>query len=109
MTRGLGAFLVIAACAPSPQSVAPGPLVPTADGFDVGGTGLEIGFGRAEAGAIEAATKLLGRPPADRISKGRCSRASWSDGLTMYFINGAFAGWADPTARGGSAVAGVPC
>ncbi|MBL4557903.1 MAG: hypothetical protein JKP98_14895 [Rhodobacteraceae bacterium] len=39
------------------------PLLPAEQGLDVGGTGLEIGFGRTEASTIDAVAYLLGGPP----------------------------------------------
>ena len=109
MIRALTAFLMLAACAAPPPPAMPGPLVPAEDGIDVGGTELQIGFGRSEEGAIAAASKLLGLPPDRRAELGSCSRAVWKDGFTMSFRQRAFIGWTDPKARGGALNGGETC
>jgi hypothetical protein len=69
------------------------------DGLRVGQTGKEIGFGRAEAGAVTAAVKLMGRQPTSRQTLRECragpiDTAHWDTGITMYFTSGDFVGWA---------------
>ncbi|MEO1790110.1 MAG: hypothetical protein AAFR34_10425, partial [Pseudomonadota bacterium] len=70
-------------------------------GFGVGGTGMEIGFGRAQDGAITAATRLIGREPAEIDTVSGCTLARWRDGPTMIFRNRAFIGWIADQRRAG--------
>ena len=73
-------------------------LVLAPEGFEVSGTPLEIGFGRSEAGAIAAASKLLGSVPSEVVTATTCERGSaktvgFAGGVEMQFIDGAFSGW----------------
>ena len=77
----------------------PGAIVLAPEGLDIAGTGLEIGFGRAEQGAVKAVQKLMGRPPSSRQSRRDCAGGPldaihWDGGLTLFFRDGAFKGWA---------------
>lgn len=93
----LAAALLLAGCATPatvpPLSAGPDPLRPGPGGVDVAGTGQEIGFGRAQAGAEAAVSRLIG-PPEARASCPRGGEVvSWPTGLAMHFPGGAFAGW----------------
>jgi hypothetical protein len=75
-------------------------LVPAAQGIDVAGpgvgTGQEIGFGRAQAGAVAAAARVLGEEPGPATVPPGCAltEVAWRRaGLAMTFDGGAFAGW----------------
>lgn len=91
------AVVLLTACsAPAtvpPLSAGPDPLRPGAGGLDVAGTDLEIGFGRAEAGAVRAVDRLIGPPSAREPCPGGGSVLRWPTGLVMHFPGGAFAGW----------------
>ncbi len=65
-----------------------------AQGIDVGSTGLEIGFGRAEQGAIAAMTRLTGSQPQRGATPcPAVTSARWPDGAVLYFESGTFVGW----------------
>lgn len=87
--------LACAGCAAAPVSAPPPSdrLVLQDSGFGVAGTGMEIGFGRTQEGAITAAAKLIGRNPAEIDTNGACTFARWRGGPTMVFRNRAFVGW----------------
>ncbi|WP_068116166.1 hypothetical protein [Tropicimonas marinistellae] len=81
-----------------------------ATGIGVGATGMEIGFGRSEPGAIVAMSKLMGMEPAvvARACPGMRA-ARWPDGTALYFEERpydppAFVGW-----RAGADNAGRTC
>ncbi|MDV7141304.1 hypothetical protein R3X27_01275 [Tropicimonas sp. TH_r6] len=82
----------------------------TSDGIEAGATGREIDFNRAEPGAIEAMSKLMGQGPVS-VSQA-CSglrAARWKDGTTLFFElkpydPPAFVGW-----RRASGQAGQTC
>lgn len=71
----------------------------TASGIQVGATGMEIDFGRTEAGAVAAMSKLMGRAPASVAAACPGLRAAhWPDGTALYFEERrwdppAFTGW----------------
>jgi hypothetical protein len=107
---GCVALAVLAGCA-APVPDRP-PLLPAEQGLDVGGTGLEIGFGRTEGSTIDAVAYLLGGPPDSRGPAPGCPGrvARWAaDGLTLYFTDGDFDGWAWRGADGGLRSAGRVC
>lgn len=92
----LAALALLAGCAAAALPPAPRPeaLVPGPSGLAVRGTGLEIGFGRAEPGAVAAAARLLG-PPLGRVpcegEPGTVVR--WPLGLALHFPEGGLSGW----------------
>ena len=103
MTRRatIAALLVmtLTACLPTSRD-APEVPVMTLDGggIEPGVTRLRIDFGRAQIGVIETVSRLLGERPASVVPNTGCGagdvvRAVWSDGLTLYFEDGNFAGW----------------
>ena len=77
-------------------------LVPASGGLDVAGSGgREIGFGRAQAGALASAERASGgtaRP--SRCGGGR--EAFDLEGLTLIFENGRFVGWRDEERSAGA-------
>ncbi|RBI84714.1 hypothetical protein DRV85_12250 [Rhodosalinus halophilus] len=87
------AVLGVAACAAAPAPSPETRLRLAAQGFEVAGSGLEIGFGRAPEGAEAAVSRLLGRAPSDRIVRGDCTAVRWAGGLEMRFRDRAFVGW----------------
>jgi hypothetical protein len=57
-----------------------------------------ISFGRARAGAVDAATKLVGAPPSGTRTLSECGAGpvqavSYPGGLTLNFTGGGFSGW----------------
>ena len=102
--RALAAALLLAACASStpPPPTRGAPLVPTQTGVDVPGTGREIGFGRALAGAERALARLQGAP--DRRPCGGAGVILVTGDLEMHFPGGTFTGW-----RQGERTAGRLC
>ena len=108
------AVLCLSACGPAPTggSSARGDLLPAADGLRVGSTGLEIGFGRAQTGAVAAAAKLVGRQPEAVTTRDGCgpvrlTEVRWRDGLTMSFRTGEFVGWRMEGSRAAAAAASL--
>ncbi|MFV0333769.1 MAG: hypothetical protein ACK5JR_06825 [Tropicimonas sp.] len=96
--------LWLAACAETggqramPSAPAADPVF-VAGGIQAGATGREIGFGRTEAGAIAAMSKLMGRAP-ERVTSAcpGLRAATWADGTALYFEERrwdppAFTGW----------------
>ena len=113
MRATLAACLLAAGCAAAPIATTPrvsGPpaaalrLVPAPNGLDVAGSGgREIGFGRAQAGALAAAEKASGGTAAPiRCGGGR--EAFALEGLILVFETQRFVGW-----RRGEAEAGRGC
>ncbi len=83
------------------------------DGLGVRGTTREIGFERAQLGAVTATSKLVGRQPSETSPLGGCAggpmdAVRWSNGLTLFFQDGDFRGWRQdgpgPTTATGLAV-----
>jgi hypothetical protein len=99
----IAALLALCACAPSsaPDPAAATGIVPDALGLQPNGSTLRIDFGRAEAGAVPVAARLLGKDPVYRGPVAGCAltAARWDDGFSMWFDRGSFVGWTDP-ARG---------
>ena len=95
--RAIALTLLAAGCAAPaavpPLSAGPDPLRPGAGGIEVAGTGLEIGFGRAEEGAVEAVSRLIGPPGSRRPCGPDGAVVAWPTGLAMHFARGDFAGW----------------
>jgi hypothetical protein len=96
--RAALALLLLAGCAAPavvpPLSAGPDPLRPGPAGIAVAGTDLEIGFGRAQDGAVTAVARLIGPPEAQAPCPGGGGVVTWPTGLAMHFPGGAFAGWA---------------
>ena len=96
--RALAAALLLAGCAAQPAvpplSAGSDPLRPGPNGIAVAGTDLEIGFGRAQEGAAEAVTRLVGPPDAQSPCPGGGAVLVWPMGLAMHFPDGTFTGWA---------------
>ena len=104
MMRALAAALLVSACASAgaPPPMRGAPLVPTATGVDVPGTGREIGFGRALPGAERALSRLYGAP--DRRPCGGTGVILVTGDLELHFPGGTFTGW-----RQGGRMAGRLC
>ncbi len=80
----------------SPPSVAG--LTPDAQGLQPNGTELRIDFGRAQVGVIETVSRILRDDPSGITTNSECgagavTAASWSNGLTLNFLDGDFDGW----------------
>ena len=98
----LAALALAAGCTGSAGAPPPDPaaLVPGPAGVAVAGTGLEIGFGRAKAGAVAAVSRLIG-PPSGRAACNGPSAAGggpgevvrWPSGLALHFPQGTLTGW----------------
>ena len=91
--RGALLLLLLAACGPSsaPPPLRGAALVPTPTGVDVPGTGREIGFGRALAGAERAVASLYGAP--DRRPCAGAGVILLTGDLELHFPGGTFTGW----------------
>jgi hypothetical protein len=90
----LGFVLILSACAaPAPPPARETALRLAPGGFDVAGTGREIGFGRAPEGAIAAVSRLLGASPDARNLSDGCETVRWAGGLELAFRDWALAGW----------------
>lgn len=109
MKRLLAAAGLAAACTPVAAPELPSArgltLVPGQSGLAVSPTALEIGFGRAEAGAVAAAARVQGRPAGRVEQLAGCTRYVWRDGLAMDFREGAFVAWRTGDGQSG----GNPC
>jgi hypothetical protein len=88
-----------APAAPAP-AVAAAPLVLEGSGLRIPGASppRTLGFDMDEAATIDALTKALGRPPTERGENAECGGggmkfAKWKDDLTIWFLDGRFAGW----------------
>lgn len=91
--------LALLGCVAAPAPVT-GPArvhTPDAAGIAVDGTALRVDFGRAEAGAVAAVSRLQGRGPQGAAPcPGGAARAVAWEGLTLYMQGGAFVGWSRP-------------
>ena len=87
----------VAACAAPPPPAPPpraGALVPGPSGLAAAGTGREIGFGRAEEGAVAAAARVLGPPSGRAPCEGVPGTVvRWPSGLALHFPEGGLSGW----------------
>lgn len=104
--RALALFLTLGACSPVATSS------PDAVGLHADGRGLQplstplrIDFGRSEAGAVAAVTRLLGNGHVERVDQPDCGAGPivayrWANGLTLNFRKGAFVGWTSAKGRG---------
>jgi hypothetical protein len=108
MRRGAaGLALLLGACAApvaAPRAPAPG-LVLDPEGLHPAGSALRVDFGRAEAGAVAAVSRLLGTGPVETTAMQECGAGpvkavSWANGLTLNFQNGTFLGWVSQQGRG---------
>lgn len=59
-----------------------------------------LAFDAPQAEAVQALTKALGRPPTERGSNEECGGggmafAAWEGEITVWFLDGRFAGWDD--------------
>jgi len=92
------AVFALSACATAlPQPQATG-LMPDSGGLQPAGTNLRIDFSRAEAGAVETVSRILGARPAATVDQAECGAGPvravrWQSGLTLNFQDGDFAGW----------------
>ncbi|MEM8631493.1 MAG: hypothetical protein AAGF74_09665 [Pseudomonadota bacterium] len=87
------AFVGLAACAHEPRTdLAKSSLILADSGLNVAGTGLEIGFGRAQAGAVASVSRFLGLP-STRLAGAGCTAVRWNAGFEMVFLEGDFSGW----------------
>ena len=96
--RRLGALLLLAliatGCTPAVPEDPPLGMVLAPDGVRQADSPLEVGFGRAEKGAVDAVVKLLGEYAWERSRVWGCGIAvDWLIGFRMIFVDGAFAGW----------------
>ncbi len=90
------------------------PLRPDRAGLAIAGNDQRIDFGRAEAGAIAAVTKVLGAAPVSRTDNAECGAGPATlvkyDRIDLLFQGGAFRGWStdDPrTAAANGLSAGI--
>lgn len=104
--RIAGAFALLAGCVAAPPPLG---IVPAETGIDVPGSTLEIGFGRAAPGAVDAVSRLIGSDPLQSVGPPGCRVVRWRDGFELHARNGAFTGWRDARARTGAAAAGDIC
>lgn len=100
-----------------PTDPVPTGLTPDVAGLQPAGTALRIDFGRAQAGVIDAVSRLLVSRPTDVTVQPECgagtiTAATWRDGLTLNFLDGDFVGWtlSEPglVTAGGLAVGDTP-
>ncbi len=104
----IAAILAVAACSGPLDTVGPESLPARGLSLDSGGiqpdgTPLRIDFGRYFPGTVRAVSALLGDEPADdQVTFCGAGLASlgWANGLTLYFRDGTFVGWASAEGRG---------
>lgn len=96
----MAALIALAACAaPTSTTRDSGttPLRPDPNGLAIPGSAQRIDFGRAEAGTVEAVTKLLGAPPLGRSVNSECGAGPTTivkyGPIDLLFLDGAFRGW----------------
>lgn len=94
----LGAMVLLSGCVGAPREPAPPPISLDAQGIQPTISGLRIDFGRAQVGVIDTVSRLLGEGPDAIVTNAECgagpiTAASWGDGLTLNFQDGAFVGW----------------
>ena len=97
MRAGWLAVLALSACGPAPPPQIAG-LVPDSGGLQPAGTNLRIDFSRAEAGAIDTVSRILGARPSEIVDQTECGAGPvravrWQSGLTLNFQDGDFVGW----------------
>lgn len=95
----LGALVILAGCATAPMVSRDTPSIElTETGLGPAGSPLQIDFGRAQQGVLDAVTALQGEGPRDAGVNGECGAgpvfaANWDNGLTLNFQNDRFLGW----------------
>lgn len=95
----LGLPAVVAACGTGSGDTSGGPqrIRPDAGGIAIQNTDLRIDFGRAEAGAVAAVTKVLGSQPQERTVNRACGAGPVAvvryPQIDLLFQDGAFRGW----------------
>ncbi len=95
------AVLTLSACAAAPPPDPATPrmgLIPDSGGLQPTRTHLRIDFSRAEAGAIDTVSRILGHRPAEVTDQAECGAGPvravrWQSGLTLNFQDGDFSGW----------------
>lgn len=90
--------LALSACVTTPREPEPPPLSLDGQGLQPTVSQLRIDFGRAQLGVIDTVSRLLGEGPDEIVTNTECgagpvTAATWENGLTLNFQNGAFAGW----------------
>lgn len=81
---------------PGPASAPELVLVPAPGGLDVAGSsGREIGFGRAQAGALASVAKVEGAVPVSVPCGGGRQAFRTAAGLRLVFEDARFVGWSD--------------
>ena len=98
MRAALVFVLALSACATALPDQSPMGLVPDSGGLQPAGSDLRIDFSRAEAGAIDTVSRLLGARPARIVDQADCGAGPlravrWPTGLTLNFQDGDFVGW----------------
>lgn len=98
MRAALAALLVLSACASAPEQPQIAGLTPDRGGLQPAGTPLRIDFSRAESGAIDTVSRILGARPTGIVDQAECGAGPiravrWQSGLVMNFQDGDFAGW----------------
>jgi len=89
-----------ASCTPAVPDDPPLGMVLAQDGVRQANSKLDVSFGRAEKGAVEAVVKLLGEYSWDRTRVRGCGIVvDWLIGFEMTFVDGAFSGWAAKPGR----------
>jgi hypothetical protein len=94
----LSVALALSACVTTPREPAPPVLSLDAGGIQPTVSQLRIDFGRAQVGVIDTVTRIMGGGPTQITTNTECgagpvTAASWRDGLTLNFQDGAFVGW----------------
>ena len=97
-TIAVCAMLILSGCVTTQREPAPPPIALDAQGIQPTISGLRIDFGRAQVGVIDTVSRLLGEGPDQIVTTAECgpgsiTAASWGDGLTLNFQDGAFVGW----------------
>jgi len=82
-------------------------------GLNVSGSGgLEIGFGRAMPGVVEAVARVTDTRPGDPQTNRECgvgpvTAVRFANGLTLNFMDGAFEGWVATAPGSGATQSGL--
>ena len=99
--------LFVAGCGAAPEpDGSPAGYAFDVNGIALVGAPLRIDFGRSEAGAVAAFSRLQGRDPSGSSDCGDGVRAvRWPGGVSLQFRDGAFLGWSRPDGTS----AGVIC
>ncbi len=97
MKRAVFAIAVALSGCVSPQAETkpvPQRIMPYSGGLKIADSGgLEISFGRAQAGVEKAIDRLAASAASSRKTAGGCEVVQWPNGLALVFINGSFDGW----------------